>query len=183
MQTVSARSGYRELPAKGKAAGRATGKNHVMAGPPDMRPALDVRCGADLDEVRHTLQHIHNFLSKHALPSDLVEDLDLVLSEAMTNIVLHGNTDANGLIECQLVLRDTAVECRLSDTGVAFDPAGAGLAAPEAKAFSEGGYGWFLIRSLTCQISYARKGAWNVLCFSMRSCAGCGAERCWASRQ
>lgn len=149
-----------------------------MAGQRDNRRALHIGCRADLKVVRQSLQRIHHFLTMQDLPSEMIEDLDLVLSEAMANIVLHGNLDTDGMIECSLMVRDLSVDCRLSDTGAAFDPAGVGLAAPEPMAFSQGGYGWFLIRSLTRQIAYAREGARNVLCFSMRRCAGCGSDRC-----
>lgn len=129
-----------------------------------------ISCPWDLMEMRKALQHVNHFVSvQQALP-DLAEDLDLVLSEAMTNIVRHGTQDAEGVIECFLVLEGGGVQCRLTDTGRAFDPSGAGLCAPEPKTFPEGGYGWFLIRSLTSHLSYAREGNLNVLHFYILRC-------------
>lgn len=151
-----------------------------MAGTTETRCVLNLGCRADLTEVRVALQRIHDFLIVQDLPPDMVEDLDLVLAEAMANIVLHGKMGTEGVIECKLLLQDRSVDCRLSDTGVAFDPTCAGLSTPEPMAFSEGGYGWFLIRSLTRNITYMREGPRNVLGFSMRRCAECGAEKCHA---
>lgn len=138
-----------------------------MAGLIEAKSDLRIGCPADLLEVRQALQQVRHFLSMQDLPCDLVEDVDLVLAEAMTNIVRHSYKDAAGLIECHLVLGDVSVECRLTDTGNGFDPAGAGHRAPSPSSFSEGGYGWFLIRSLTQRLSYAREGNRNVLCFSL----------------
>lgn len=180
-QIASAISGCGGL--RAKTADRPFGKEHAQAGQTDPSRTLRLACRANLTEVRGTLQHIHDFLTVQDLPCETVDDLDLVLSEAMSNIVRHGAMGGDGRIDCHLVIRDTSVECRLSDTGVAFDPSGAGLTAPDPMAFSEGGYGWFLIRSLTHHITYARDGACNVLCFSILRCAGCGSEWCRAACQ
>ena len=128
---------------------------------------LRLRCEGKLLPVRQALQHVHQFLSVQEIPCDLVEDVDLVLSEAMTNIVRHGYRDVDGVIECDLVVNDRSVECRLADTGQRFDPAGSGQASPEPATLAEGGYGWFLIRSLTSQLSYTREDGRNILRFSV----------------
>lgn len=128
---------------------------------------LRLRCEGTLLSVRHALQHMHHFLSLQTIPCALVEDVDLVLSEAMTNIVRHSYGDVDGMIECVLVVNNTSVDCRLADTGRSFDPAGAGRAPPEPAELAEGGYGWFLIRSLTNKLSYTREGGRNILRFSV----------------
>ncbi|ATX67187.1 serine/threonine-protein kinase RsbW [Roseinatronobacter bogoriensis subsp. barguzinensis] len=128
---------------------------------------LRLRCEGTLFSVREALQHVHQFLSIQCMPCALVEDVDLVLSEAMTNIVRHSYGDAGGVIECDLVVKGTSVDCRITDTGRSFDPAGAGRAPPEPADLAEGGYGWFLIHSLTNKLSYTREGGRNILRFSV----------------
>lgn len=137
---------------------------------------LRLRCEGKLLSVRQALQHVHQFLSVQAVPCALAEDIDLVLSEAMTNIVRHGYGGIDGVIECDLVVNDTSVDCCLSDTGRSFDPAGAGRAPPEPDDLAEGGYGWFLIRSLTNKLSYTREGGRNVLRFSVSAMQGMGKD-------
>jgi serine/threonine-protein kinase RsbW len=121
----------------------------------------------DLNQVRQTLRQVNHFLSVQGGQCGFVEDVDLVLAEVMTNIVRHAYKDATGVIECKLVLTDSSIDCRLSDTGRAFDPTDSGFASPEPATFAEGGYGWFLIRSLTTKLSYTREGNQNILQFSV----------------
>ncbi|PZX42142.1 serine/threonine-protein kinase RsbW [Roseinatronobacter thiooxidans] len=139
-----------------------------MAELTETKSDLRICCAGELVPVRQTLQHVRHFLSAQDIPYEVSADIDLVLSEIMTNIVEHGYKDAAGVIECDLVLNTASVECRMSDTGRAFDPSGAGHTAPDPATFAEGGYGWFLVRSLTSQLSYAREGDRNILYFSMQ---------------
>ena len=55
--------------------------------------------------------------------------------------------------------------CRVSDTGRAFRPSQFGHTSPEPARLREGGYGWFLIRSLARALTYQRVGDTNCLTF------------------
>lgn len=133
----------------------------------DRRQLLLVECTAALDDIRKTLQDVHSFLSNCPIPECRVQDLDLVLAEVMTNIARHGYPGKPGTISLQLVQTPHALECRIADQGGSFDPAFLGSAPPEPCDLPEGGYGWYIIRSLARQIHYERLEGKNILLFSV----------------
>ena len=94
---------------------------------------------------------------------------EVVLAEALNNIVEHAYAKADGHIDLRLQRRPDRVLCDIVDHG-ALTPGGAlpaGLSQPICvdKDLPEGGFGWFLIRSLTENLVYQRIGARNHLSF------------------
>lgn len=124
-------------------------------------------CRGRLLDVRKAMQRVERFMLAQDVAPETWDDLNLVMSEAMTNIARHAYPDQEGSIGFHLHLDQTAVRCCLVDSGIAFDPSSTGRAAPEPSAFPEGGYGWFLVRSLTDTLSYNRKDGVNTLRFSI----------------
>lgn len=137
------------------------------------RTDLRGTCRGNLPDVRKAMQQVEAFLRAQGQPRELCDDLNLVMSEAMTNIARHAYPDKEGVISFHLHLSRGAVTCTLTDSGIAFDPACAGRASPEPGAFPEGGYGWFLIRSLASSLSLSRENGVNTLRFAIR----CGKGR------
>lgn len=111
--------------------------------------------------------------------------VELVLAEVLNNIVEHAYSDAAGLITLDLRRARGRLCCLLRDEGRPM-PAGClppGLApalgpAPAIADLPEGGFGWFLIRSLTRDLHYDREPGCNRLSFSIpdgAAAAHCGA--------
>lgn len=95
---------------------------------------------------------------------------ELVLAEAMNNIVEHAYADvACGEITLTLWQAAGEVACRITDRGTAMPDAAlpAGLLSDPAMAadLPEGGFGWYLIRTLSRDLRYARHGTLNELTF------------------
>jgi serine/threonine-protein kinase RsbW len=94
---------------------------------------------------------------------------ELVLAEAMNNIVEHAYIEMTGEITLTLWQSEGEVACRITDRGAAMPgdtmPDGVLAAHVEADALPEGGFGWFLIRSLSRDLRYSRHGTLNELTF------------------
>lgn len=103
------------------------------------------------------------------LIADRQEDIQIALTEAVNNIVEHAYVDrvpGHVIIRCALL--PGRVEFEIRDTGIAL-PGGCppGGAAPDVRVakrqMPEGGFGWFLIRSLAQSIRYERQRDTNCL--------------------
>lgn len=129
-----------------------------------------VTLGGVEDKVRGGIAGVIASLAPLSLSADDTATVELVLAEALNNVVEHALARTNALTEIMVRGAYTEGELTLTviDTGVAM-PAGR---APRGKApdldvatdeLPEGGFGWFMIHSLTEQVSYARIGDANHL--------------------
>ena len=84
------------------------------------------------------------------------DQLNLALAEGFTNAVRHAHAHLpdSTPIEIELWVSCQQIEIRIIDRGEPFDPDS--LSAPKPGALREGGYGWFLLRKLSDQVSYER---------------------------
>lgn len=93
---------------------------------------------------------------------------EIVLAEALNNIVEHAYADGSGEIELTIRLNSRGLNCRIVDQGAPM-PKGAlprGQLAP-ADDLPEGGFGWYLIRTLSEDLSYSRIEGQNQLTFRL----------------
>lgn len=133
----------------------------------DQGAVLSLVSKGELKKIRHTLVEVEAFLKSRGLSECLIGDINLVLAEAMTNIIRHGGLESTDEICLTLSLRDGTMSCVLVDTGVSFDPAELGHALPDPNQLKEGGYGWFIIRNLSQSIKYSRENGRNSLSFAL----------------
>ena len=94
----------------------------------------------------------------------------IVLAEALNNIVEHAYAGTCcGEITLTLWQSEGEVACRITDRGHAMPdevlPAGVLKDHAESAELPEGGFGWFLIRTLSRDLRYARLGTLNELTF------------------
>ncbi|HRK41578.1 MAG TPA: ATP-binding protein [Gemmobacter sp.] len=104
------------------------------------------------------------------LRCDLRGRIEIVLAEVLNNIVEHAYAEQRGNITIDVSIGPNGIGCCILDGGAAMP----GLALPEGKLaphdpqdLPEGGFGWFLIRTLTEDLSYRRQGNMNELRFRM----------------
>lgn len=95
---------------------------------------------------------------------------ELVLAEAMNNIVEHAYPAPEvGEITLTLWQSEGEVACRITDRGVSMPdetlPKGLLPDHADGAGLPEGGFGWFLIRTLARDLRYARLGTLNELTF------------------
>jgi serine/threonine-protein kinase RsbW len=105
----------------------------------------------------------------------LVEDdrgtAEIVLAEALNNVVEHAYAEAGGEIEVTIRLDGTALHCVIRDEGRPMP----GNAPPQGRLpeirglddLPEGGFGWHLIRVLSQDLAYRRIDGRNELSFRL----------------
>lgn len=120
------------------------------------------------DAVSAALQALFTGPDRLSLPGDTGTDVQIVLAEAMNNIVEHAYADRPGQIEITLWSTPDGLKGRLVDNGAPMPgvlPAGTLPAIGQDGDLPEGGFGWFLIRQLASDITYRRQDGVNHLLF------------------
>ena len=121
--------------------------------------------------VRSALEDIMTGLCVHAIAPDDRATIEIVLAEAMNNVVEHAYGDGQqGPIEVWLHKSDQSISCKIMDRGAPMKDE----RVPVTKIHDlnctkndlpEGGFGWSLIRDLTTDIRYTRHDDCNFLDF------------------
>ena len=121
------------------------------------------------------LQHIHGLLGEYlhglGVEESVIHELILALQEAMTNVVRHAYGDRKGgvgSLTVEAALDGSDVVMRTIDEGVPYDPTT--REDPDLSVARTGGYGVFLIRSLTDRVEYVRKDDRNILTMIRKVC-------------
>jgi serine/threonine-protein kinase RsbW len=130
---------------------------------------------ADPSSVRAALVAAATCLANHGVGPDALGRVELVLAEALNNIVEHALAGRPGSEIC-LTLRcglPLWLACELRDDGLPMPggrlpPGASPLPCGGAAQLPEGGFGWLLIRSLAEDLCYRREGVANVLSFRIR---------------
>lgn len=121
--------------------------------------------------VRDALGRMMSHPVMATLNPDARGSAELVLAEALNNIVEHAYSRDDGQIDVQLCVKNNRLFCEVIDAGLAMPnhvlPAGLAQPIGADQDLPEGGYGWFLIRSLTHNLTYQRKDARNYLSFQL----------------
>jgi serine/threonine-protein kinase RsbW len=134
--------------------------------------------------VRRALRRVGDLTAEAGLAQGLCEDAQIVLGEVLNNVVEHAYADGAGPVRLVIRADGGALDCEVADEGRPM-PDGAfpaaGRSGPEPAGLPEGGFGWFLIRQLTCRLDYASTGGQNRLRFRIAGpsaqtgqCAGPG---------
>jgi len=119
--------------------------------------------------TRKTLLDVTKAFARARLPDDDIANAELILAEALNNIVEHAYAGTRGPIDLRIEFRRDSLDCALGDQGREAplgyppDPPLPEIAPP--LTLPEGGFGWHIIRRLSTDLRYQREGAWNVLRF------------------
>ncbi|MFN7223827.1 MAG: ATP-binding protein [Paracoccaceae bacterium] len=119
--------------------------------------------------VREALRALFDRLTLGQMHDDARDTAQIVLAEALNNIVEHAYAKSPGEIEVTIDLSPLGLICRIMDAGLPM-PGGAlpdGTLAPISAIddLPEGGFGWHLIRTLSEDLHYRREGELNLLTF------------------
>lgn len=134
-----------------------------------MRSDFSLDCRATEGEVRRCVTSIIAELKSVGLVNERLGDIELALAEAINNIVEHAYRDQpDGIVKARVMVETDHLIVRLRDTGAPM-PSGQIPAARlaqlggEIEDLPEGGFGWFLIHSLTSAVRYDREIGGNRL--------------------
>ncbi len=121
--------------------------------------------------MRDGLSNLLERLPLKALSQDDRGTIEIVLAEALNNIVEHAYARFEGEIEISLSLAGHELKCLITDWGLPMPdqtvPAGELLPLGAFEDLPEGGFGWHLIRTLSKDLSYRRIGDQNLLSFKL----------------
>lgn len=128
---------------------------------------LDISIASDFLAVRGALRQVVTVLQNRSAPEDMIDLVQIVLAEALNNVVEHAYCDCSGTIRLSLTCIENGILCRIEDCG---HPMPEGR-IPECQLpqeregieLPEGGFGWYLIRSLSREVSYTRMRFCNAL--------------------
>lgn len=97
-----------------------------------------------------------------ALPSDFADSVELAVSEACTNAILHAQ-DPNGTEDLDILFTVTedSLVVDLTDHGPGF--ALEEVPEPDFDSHPEGGYGLYIIRSVMDEVRYNKSNTGNTL--------------------
>ncbi|GFE49168.1 ATPase [Roseobacter cerasinus] len=125
---------------------------------------------SDQMAVRSALKDVLSGLGPLELGSEEAGTVELVLAEALNNVVEHAYTDTETVGDISIACsheRD-GLHVQITDQGKAMPNGTPPLGQPaevdvEFDDLPEGGFGWFLIKDLAKDVSYERVGSENQL--------------------
>ena len=136
-----------------------------------MTEFVELRLANDLGALAALAERVERFGAEQRLPARIVNALNVVLDEAVSNAINHGyDAGARGEIAVRLRCGPGGVTVEVEDDGRPFDP----LQAPPPDLTLPleqrpiGGLGIHLIRNLMDEVSYARAGGRNILKMAKR---------------
>lgn len=133
---------------------------------------------ASCEDIRHALSDLRTFLRDAGIDADERGTVEIVLAEVLNNVAEHAYAMREpGKVWLDVTLEEESLIADITDAGVPLPglclPAGRNP-APDAAISSlsrhdlpEGGFGWFLIRSLTSTLRYRRVAGRNHLHLAM----------------
>ncbi len=120
----------------------------------------------EIAEIQQLKATITEYGATHDIASEVIQDVNLVLEEAISNIMFYGYEDEKThQIAVKLDLHDNSLEIDISDDAKAYNPLE--TPAPDLEIpFDEreiGGMGVHLMRTIMDDMAYTRKANQNIL--------------------
>lgn len=125
----------------------------------DISKDLQLVLNADPVTVTHTVSQVSEWLCGQGVDASTAEELELVMAEALNNVVEHAYGFRNsGEIRLSVVITDQHIVVNIIDKGARFDgppaPFDHDLANVSMFDLPEGGFGWNLIHTLTDAVDF-----------------------------
>lgn len=116
-----------------------------------------------LNSTYQESEKVPDFVSKIQEKSQLEEDttgnLMLLLSEAVTNAIVHGNKlDEQKTVEVEVQINSNQIVSTVKDHGDGFDPDAANNPLKEENLLKDSGRGIFLIKKISDSMDYLDNG-------------------------
>ena len=119
-------------------------------------PVFDLAVMASLDKLQDIRSYIDRAGASLGVNESALGDLRLAVDEAVTNVVIHGYAENDGIVEIHMQADGDAVVIRIRDRAATFDPSH--VKAPQLDTALKdrpfGGMGIFLIRKMTDEAEF-----------------------------
>lgn len=141
-----------------------------------MRAEIRLEMTGQLDVLRtawQTCEGLFESLDFHEDPIQTRCNLQLALSEALTNILRHGyGPGVEPWVRLSLLVNEDRLFIELRDRTPPFDPTSFDCLPDfdQEGLIPEGGYGLMILRQVTDDMHYRREGAENVLTLEKLIC-------------
>ena len=121
---------------------------------------LSVSLAADRDAVDPVVVNIMNLVREMKCAVGREDDIELALTEALANAVVHGaKSDSSKVIECDVACDEKrGILIVVRDPGPGFDPAALPSPTEDQNLFSDHGRGIYLINKLMDEVKHERNG-------------------------
>lgn len=139
-----------------------------LVDPMSVPPTVVVEMVADAFSVRDGLRRAMRTAPLGRLAQADRSTAEIVLAEVLNNIVEHAYDGVSGPIRLSVGTLPGRVFFRIEDEGRPMPGETLPLGhLPAADDLAEGGFGWHLIRTLSCNLSYRRENGVNCLDFCL----------------
>ncbi len=121
---------------------------------------------ATIDNLRSFLQYVSKYAREMEFPPERINEIELVVEEALVNIIRYAYPKKSGTIELKCdSIGNRGLAISIEDEGIPFnllshpDPD----LAPDIPSRKVGGLGVFLIKKMANDVRYVRNGMTNTL--------------------
>jgi serine/threonine-protein kinase RsbW len=121
---------------------------------------LSVTLSADRNAVDPVVRSVMNVVRDMKCATGREDDIELALTEALANAVVHGaKNDASKIVECDVVCDEAhGMLIVVRDPGPGFDPSKLADPCVGENIFSHHGRGIFLINQLMDEVQFHKNG-------------------------
>ncbi len=121
---------------------------------------LKITLSADRDAVDPVVQSVMEMVRKIHCDADKHDAIELALTEALANAVVHGaKADPSKIVECDVVANeDQSILIVVRDPGKGFDPVDIPDPLRGESVYSDHGRGIFLINQLMDEVKFLKNG-------------------------
>lgn len=110
---------------------------------------------SSIETVATAAAAVADFVSRSGISDDAAFGIDMAVREAVTNAVVHGNTqDENKAVDITLKSSPDAVEIVVHDQGAGFNPAEVPDPTAEENILKTSGRGIFFMRSFMDEVHW-----------------------------
>ncbi|PVH27893.1 ATP-binding protein [Pararhodobacter oceanensis] len=154
-------------PSPPEPAGSGAPDGNTPMDPPSLGKIFAGRFTSGDMATRRVLARVKQGLTKAGLGEEDLATVELILAEALNNVVEHAYADAPGPVELSVALQSYGLSCSIIDSGRPMpsdDAPNPDLPVIDPPIeIPEGGFGWHIIRCLTRDLEYRRDGMQNRL--------------------
>ena len=120
---------------------------------------LHLICSSKFEHLDRVVDETEAFIGKLISDAEFAYKVVLLVSEAVTNAIEHGNAlDESKKVQLDVKVDDERVQITVEDEGEGFDPATVQNPTQDENLLMDGGRGIFFIQEMADDLSYELNG-------------------------